>query len=80
MNRVWIELDNNGDAVENEVRAALVNQMIAKLHHNDEDRKLQMTFQWSPHHDRYISMHGPSGSFKILDDNGEWFNLDYLAQ
>ena len=78
MNRVWIEVDNTTDA-ENEERASLLNKMISTLHHNDEDRKLQMTFEWSKHHAKYIINLGPSGSFKVLEDNGEWFSLDYFG-
>ena len=65
MNKVWIEVDNTTDA-ENEERASLLNKMISTLHHNDEDRKLQTTFEWSAHHGKYILNLGPSGSFKVV--------------
>jgi hypothetical protein len=78
MNRVWIEIEALDDG-ENQKRADQVNAMISRLHANDEDRKLMMIFEWSDHHGRYLLHMGPSGSFKVLEDNGEWFNLDYFA-
>ena len=77
-NRVWIEIEDINDG-ENQTRADKINAMISKLHHNDEDRKLQMTFGWSERHGKYILNMGPSGTFKVLEDNGEWFSLDYFA-
>ena len=78
MNKVWIEIQIGTDA-ENEERANLLNKMIGKLHHNEDDRKLQQTFSWSKHDQKYHLRLGPSGMYRTLEDKGEWFNLDYFA-
>ena len=81
MNKVWIELVRptleEGDEVGKQ-RAELANKMMRKLGVKHD------VFAWWPNDEfkrKYIHIVCPeSGAFVWLNDNGEWFNLDKLAE
>ena len=78
VNKVWIEL-KTGSPEENETRASLMTTMLARLH-DEDDRKLSPEIKWSEHHDCYIKIDKPCGSYLELVDKGHWFNLDYFGR
>lgn len=74
MNRIWIELEKPRDAVHGEEICALANRALRRLSGDSRTR----AFWWSVHENRYCL--GDDGGYKVLEDNGEWFNLDYLGR
>lgn len=79
---VWIELplyesdDECREAVEK------LNRMMERM--DCGIKQPRQKFRFSSETDRrpkhYQLVDGPSGSFRELGDNGEWFNLDYLGR
>ena len=79
-NRVWIQVELPENPVdehyfrEADERAAQFSEMLKRLGMNytyiEFDRK----------HFRYASVCRESGSFKILEDHGDWFNLEYFGR
>lgn len=76
---VWIELPKPASNEEGHKLARLANNMLSRLSGGDmTDAHKGGGFQWSETKQKYIMRQG-FGS-KILADNGEWFNLDYLGR
>ena len=78
MNRVWIELERPSHEHSQEVgkqRADLANKLLRKLGVNFD------VFYWWPDERKYSRVIEPSsGAFVWLTDNGDWFNLEALAE
>lgn len=75
VNRVWIELERDGDALVNEARAALVSRMLVRLGCEASPEPIW----WNERARRYCYNKFGHGGFVELSDDGEWFNLDYLG-
>lgn len=71
--RVWIELERT--AGEEEVIAEKATKMLHKLGFSES-----VKFWWSEKNYRYCLTVDPSGHFIQLDDDGHWFNLDFIAE
>ena len=76
MNKIWIELNKADTFEEAQVQCDLANKMLKKLglEHDkfvasDEQRYCRTFYNYQ------VSI----GSYTELDDRGQWFNLDYLA-
>lgn len=76
MNKIWIELNKADTFEEAQAQCDLANKMLKRLGLEHD------TFVAS-NHQRYTGTfynHQVSnGSYTELDDRGQWFNLDYLA-
>jgi hypothetical protein len=70
-NRIWIELDREAEDKEEQCRLASL--MMQKLGVTEG-----YEFFWSKS-DRRFCWGGGTG-YTTLTDNGNWFNLDYLAE
>lgn len=75
--KVWIELERTPDHAFNEHQAELANRMLARLA-DPKDLPLNAGFSWSQHENRY-RYGGPMG-YRVLTDDGEWFNLEYFGR
>jgi hypothetical protein len=77
MQRIWIELEKPADAADAKIKCDLVNNMIKRLA-DPADMPHLLEFRWSEHDQlyRYGGVHG----WTVLEDNGEWFNLEYLGR
>ena len=75
--KVWIELERTPDHAFNERQAGLANKMLARLA-DPKHLPLSAGFRWSKHEGRYI-YGGPMG-YRVLNDDGEWFNLEYFGR
>lgn len=73
---LWIELQRSPDNERNRQCAAYLNSVLEKLA-QPEDLPLSSKFSWSEHEQRY-HFGGPMG-YRSLSDDGEWFDLEYLA-
>ena len=77
MNRVWIELERPSreeGSVIGEQRARLANAMLKKLGWK------YAPFEWMESKWTYIHSLPDNAGFVYLNDSGDWFSLDYLAQ
>jgi hypothetical protein len=74
---VWVELERTKDNARNHLSAALANRMLERLS-DPEDLPLSARFNWSEHEGRY-RYGGPMG-YRVLTDDGEWFNLEHLGR
>lgn len=77
MNKVWIELERPTPDESDEVahtRAELGTKVLQKL--GLEHGK----FAWFPDKRKYVFVYNESGGFVYLNDNGDWFNLDWAAK
>ena len=76
MNKIWIELNKADTFEEAQVQCDLANKMLKRLGLEHD------TFVAS-NHQRYTGTFYNHqighGSYTELDDRGQWFNLDYLA-
>ena len=73
MNRVWIEMES-GTLEEMQERAAAANRMM---------NKLGITFDtfWVHEKDHcYCVNQSANGGYQTMEDNGHWFNLDFLGK
>ena len=70
MNKIWLEIERDADKAVNEERAEKFTNLLTKL---GSSRKVW----FSETTNRYFS--GTVDSFRELTDNGDWFNLDGLA-
>lgn len=85
-NRVWIEIDKTNeidgkrqpiDHDLNRERAKLYSNLIRKLSPEREDQP--DVIRWGGSANVYYKC-DPLGSDTPLDDNGSWWNLDYLGR
>lgn len=78
MNRVWIELERptfeEGDEVGTQ-RAELANKLMRKL-----GADFDVFFWWASERKYSRIVEPEGGAFVWLTDNGDWFNLDRLAE
>ena len=70
MNKIWLEIERDADKAVNEERAEKFTNLLAKL-----GSSRQVWF--NERKNRFFS--GTVDSFKELSENGDWFNLDGLA-
>jgi len=77
-NRVWIEIEKSDDDKVNKKRAELFTKMINRLRGDDAEVKAEVFWYKEKHKFAYSSDH--LGSCHTLDDNGEWFNLDFCGR
>ena len=74
-NRIWIELelpenDKQGEYIAEQACAVLKKMGI----------EYDTPVWWNPKKQRYCFTMDSGGSYVIADDNGHWYNLDYLAK
>ena len=85
-NRVWIELERPFPELSAEeqkqigdARAEAANRILDRLvAPEDAAEAKNHRFMWSQEERRYC-YGGPMGT-RVLFDNGEWFNLDYMGR
>lgn len=73
-NRVWIELDRPTSDEEGHLRAQLASTMLTRL-----GSPIKQTFWWHEKKECYCVTLDTGGSYQELQDNGHWFNLDFLG-
>ena len=74
MQKIWIELERDADSTVNDHRANLANKLL---------RKAGATYDhywWNERTSSYCVNIDSGGSFLECDDDGHWFNLDFLAR
>jgi hypothetical protein len=76
INRIWIELDKPLNPEHGSLQCELANKLLAKLRPAGTEAHSEFYFDAE---DKYYTYGGDMG-YKILNDNGEWFNLDYLSK
>jgi hypothetical protein len=77
MSKIWIELPKAETLEERQEICDKANKVLNKLGVDGEvfapnETKTQST--------QYIHIQDSAGSFTALEDNGQWFNLDYLSK
>lgn len=73
---VWVELPEPKDEDHAKAICQKANDMLKKL---GVDYKVFAPNTFNRHTD-YIAWEGPQSGFTMLEDNGKWFNLDYLSK
>ena len=73
---IWVELPEPSDEDHAKALCDQANAMLKKL---GVDYKVFAPNTFNRHTD-YIAWEGPNSGFKMLVDNGQWFNLEYLAK
>lgn len=68
---VWIEIKMLDTAEERDVLLLKFNKFIKRI-------GIYGKFWYADKECKYCFTYAPSGCFKVLSDNGEWFNLNYL--
>jgi len=72
-NKVWIELDRPRDEAHAEQIAELINKVMRKIEPTNTRE-----FFWDAK--ERVWCIGDAMGYVTLNDNGEWFNLDYLGK
>lgn len=74
-NRIWIELERPANNSLGHARAELASRMLVRLGSNIKD-----AFWWNEEKQTYCITLDVGGSYQELEDNGHWFNLDFLGR
>ena len=77
-NRVWIEIERSDDDATNEKRAELFAKMINRLRGDDATANAEV--RWYKKKNRYAYTNDAFSTYHTLNDDGEWFNLDFLGR
>ena len=73
-NRIWLELELDPDQEVCNTRAALATNVLRRLGNTISD------FWYNQTKGCYCFTSASDGGFTELEDNGHWFNLDYLGR
>jgi hypothetical protein len=74
-NAVWIELERDSSPEVNHKRAKQLSIVLMSLWGIEYE-----PIWFSDHDKRYCHQTSSGGTYLVLNDNGHWFNLDYLAE
>lgn len=73
--RVWIELEVPKDEAQAKRIGELATTMLQRL---NAPEKTDYSFWWSECEQRWCF--GGNMGYRVLADNGEWFNLEYFGR
>lgn len=79
-NRVWIEIEPASNIEEARKICAKINAMMNKLGVDGQNGEVFAPNETTNPKTAYIHIQDSSGSFTELEDNGQWFNLNFLAK